>query len=124
MIYFDFYHLRIYIDLNERVFIIITDVIDTVLGLLHMQENMVNLGLISMMYSALSIACGNFIVFHFYIVIQLCSSIVVYLYSYYSCNLHSCIINYTMYLYSYCFLFIQLFSLYSYAVYTVIVLNK
>ena len=32
MIYFDFHHLRIYIDLNERVFIIVTDVIDTVLG--------------------------------------------------------------------------------------------
>ena len=32
MIYFDFRHIRIYIDLNERVFIIVTDVIDTVLG--------------------------------------------------------------------------------------------
>ena len=32
MIYFDFHHCRIYIVLNERVFIIVTDVIDTVLG--------------------------------------------------------------------------------------------
>ena len=31
-IYFDFHHLRIYIVLNERVFIIVTDVIDAVLG--------------------------------------------------------------------------------------------
>ena len=32
MIYFDFHHLRIYIVLNESVIIIVTDVIDTVLG--------------------------------------------------------------------------------------------
>ena len=32
MIYFDLRHLLIYLDLNERVFIIVTDVIDTVLG--------------------------------------------------------------------------------------------
>ena len=32
MIYFDFYHLQIYIDLNERVFIIVSDLIDTVSG--------------------------------------------------------------------------------------------
>ena len=31
-IYFDFHHHRIYIVLNERVFIIVTDVIGTVLG--------------------------------------------------------------------------------------------
>ena len=79
-------------------------------------------GLISLMYSASSIEC-NFFVFYFYIVIQLCSSKVVYLYSYYSCNLHSCIVNYTMQLYSYSFIFIQfiviqfmpLCSLYSYS---------
>ena len=64
-------------------------------------------GLISLMYSTSSIACYNFIVFHFYVVIQLCSSIVVYLYSYYSCNFYSCIViiqcNYiviVLYLYS------------------------
>ena len=32
MLYFNYCHLRIYIDLNERVFIKVTDVIDTVLG--------------------------------------------------------------------------------------------
>ena len=94
MIYFDFPQLWIYIDLNERVFIIVTDVIDTVLGSITRYINkhgltlMISLwsfssscvfkpGLICLMYSASSIACCNFIVFHFYIVIQLYICIVI-----------------------------------------------
>ena len=79
--------------------------------------------LISVMYSTSSIACCNFIVFHFYIVIQLYISIVVYLYSYYSSNLYGCMVNDTMQLYSYSFIFIQFIGI-QFAVYTVIVLNK
>ena len=111
MIYFDFPHLRIYIDLNERVFIIVTGVIDTVLGSItryiskHGSTLMMSLWSLSssyvfnpiyLMYSTTSIACCNFIVLQFYIVIQLCSSIVVYLFRYCSCNLHSFIVNYAM----------------------------
>ena len=135
MIYF--HHLRIYMVLNERVFIKVTDVIDTSLRVhysiykqtwLNFKDGFMVPYFILCVQAWLNLSdvqrfkynC-NFIVFHFYIVIQFCSSIVVYLDSYYSCNFHSCIVNYTMLIIYFSFIFIQfiqfilLCSLYRYS---------